>query len=325
MKKLIVCLSLVLMIIGFENSCFLNAAGSVSNIKAAKVTLTSGKLNVRSEADKTSKIISTLNNGDYVTLISKSGDWWYIEYSENKYGYCHENYLKEVYGVNKQVNIQSGTLNVRKGDGTQYAVKGNLNKNEEVIELWTKGDWSYILYGGSEKGFVSTKYLKNSTVNSVNYPQINLNVPDFKQTDSRWAKVKLGNSGKTIGDIGCTTTGIAMLESYRNGYNIYPNEMAKKLSYTQSGNLYWPADYKAVTNSKDYLNKIYNLLKEGKPVLFGGKNAYGSQHWVVITGFKGGENLTESGFLINDPGTAKRVTLKDFLNSYPNFYKFIYY
>ena len=298
------------------------AEGVTLTSQAGKVTVSSGKLNVRKSASSASSVVSTLSGGSYVTLISQSGSWWYVEYADGKFGYCHSSYISPVYGNAKLVSTSSGNLNVRKGGGTGYGVKDSLSSGEAVIVLWTTGDWSYILYDGNELGFVSSKYLVSG---SVSYPKISLSVPDFKQTDSRWASVTLGSSGKTIGSVGCTTTGIAMMESYRAGYNIYPGTMAKKLSYTSSGSVYWPSDYKAVTESSGYLSKIYEILSSGKPVLIGAKNSSGSQHWVVVTGYSGGNTLTASGFTINDPGSSSRVTLQQFLSSYPNFYKFYYY
>ena len=100
--------------------------------------------------------------------------------------------------------------------------------------------------------------------------------------------------------------------------------MSKKLKYTSSGNVYWPSHFKAVTSSSNYLKVIKEKLAEGKPVLFGSKNKNGSQHWVVITGFKGG-SLTASNFTINNPGSTDRTNLQQHLNSYPTFYKFFYY
>lgn len=100
--------------------------------------------------------------------------------------------------------------------------------------------------------------------------------------------------------------------------------MSKKLTYTPSGNVYWPDNYAVVTSNSGYLQAIYEQLKLGKPVLFGAKNPYGSQHWVVITGFNGG-TLTASGFTINDPGSNSRTNLQQLLNSYPTFYKYFYY
>ena len=125
--------------------------------------------------------------------------------------------------------------------------------------------------------------------------------------------------------IGCATTAIAMMESYRTGTTIYPSAMVKKLSYTASGSVYWPSHYTAVTSSSGYLNTIYSQLKSGKPVLIGAKNSYGGQHWVVVTGFNGGNSLTTSAFMINDPGSSTRSTLAQFFSDYPYFYKFFIY
>ena len=115
-----------------------------------------------------------------------------------------------------------------------------------------------------------------------------------------------------------------MMESYRENKTIYPDAMSKRLSYSSSGNLYWPSHYTPVTNSINYLSVFKQKLSQNKPVLFGAKTNAGGQHWVVVKGFKGG-NLTAENFLINDPGSKSRKTLKQFLNDYPNFYKFFYY
>lgn len=296
---------------------------AASDLSAGIVSVSSGTLNVRSSSSTGSSVVASLSKGSYITLISKSGSWWYVEYAKGKYGYCHADYIKTVSGSVATVQTQSGNLNVRSGAGTSYAVKGSLQKGEKVVVLSTASGWSYVLYRGTQTGYVSAQYLSSSTSTPAaqTYTAVSLSVPSFKQLDSRWAGTTLGSSGKTIGQIGCATTAIAMIESYRTGQTIYPNAMAKKLSYTASGSVYWPSDYTAVTSSAGYLSAIYELLKQGKPVLFGAKTASGGQHWVVITGFTGGDTLTASGFTINDPGYSN-TTLQQFLTSYPIFYKY---
>ena len=101
--------------------------------------------------------------------------------------------------------------------------------------------------------------------------------------------------------------------------------MMKNLSYDHSGNVYWPEDYSVAFRSENYLETIYRKLKEGKPVLIGAKTNGGSQHWVVITGFNGGEKLSPSDFKINDPGSSTNTNLQQFFNSFPNLYKFFWY
>ncbi len=321
MKKLIsVIISMITVVTVFSFSVTANAATPTE--KAGIVTLSSGWLNIRSSNSSSSDSIGKLQNGDYVTLLSKSGAWWYVEFEDGKFGYCSATYLKEVSSEMKYVNISSGSLNIRSGAGSTYDIIGTLKKNESVIVISKSGNWSKILFDGNRLGYVSSWYLSdNTTVSNT----VKLNVPSYKQTDSRWAKVTLGSSGKTIADIGCATTGIAMMESYRLGYTIYPDAMSKKLKYTSSGSVYWPSNYTSITNKTDYLNNILKLLKSGKPVLFGAKNRYGGQHWVVIIGFSGGETVTASKFIVNDPGSKDRTTLQDLLNTHPNFYKYFYY
>ena len=101
--------------------------------------------------------------------------------------------------------------------------------------------------------------------------------------------------------------------------------MAKKLSYSAGGALYWPSNYVADTNANGYLGKLYALLKQGKPGFIGAKTASGGQHWVVVTGYQGGNTLSASQFLVNDPGSNTVTNLQQFLNKYPNFYKIMSY
>ena len=301
-------------------------------IRAEAATVTSragtvkatGGLNVRAGASTDTRILKTLQNGSFVTLLSRSVDWWRVEYGSGLYGYCHADYITGLSGKTAVVNTDPSGLNVRSGPGTSYARIGGLSRGYTVVVLSTSGGWSRILYHGTKTGYVSAKYLADTASNTPDNTAVRLNVPSYLQADSRWGWVTLGSSGQTMAKIGCATTAIAMMESYRTGTVIYPDAMAQKLSYTASGSVYWPSHYVTVTGSTGYLNKIYELLKQGKPVLFGAKNTYGTQHWVVITGFTGGSVRAEN-FTIHDPGTNSRITLQQFLNAYPAFYKYFHY
>ncbi len=294
---------------------------------AGKVTTNATALNVRSNASAGSTIKAKLPRNSYITLISKNGKYWRVQYSASGYGYCHTDYITTASTKTRTVKTTSGRLRVRSTASANSTVKAYLSSGSEVTVLSTSGSFSRIVYNGTKTGYVSSAYLTTPSNTSSNnsYKAIKLNVPSFKQTDSRWANVTLGSSGQTIGKIGCATTAIAMLESYRTGTTIYPHNMAKKLSYTSGGAVYWPSHYTIITSSSGYLSKIYNTLKEGKPVLIGAKKANGSQHYVVITGVKATNSLTTSSFYINDPGSNTRTTLNDFFTAYPYFYKMMHY
>ena len=150
---------------------------------------------------------------------------------------------------------------------------------------------------------------------------VKLNVPSYKQGDSRWKNVYIGT--KTIGQVGCTTTSIAMVYSYNTNSTVYPHQVMKKLSYSNN-DLYWSSISNVGLTSKAYncsltnsmLSTIYSKLKQGRPVIIGAKSSSGSyQHWVVITGYTGTSttNFNTADFTINDPGSQGCKTLKAFL------------
>ena len=211
------------------------------------------------------------------------------------------------------------------GAGPNYSVKASLPNGKVIVVLSQSGGWAKIVYNGRSTGYVSASYLTAvSSGTTGGHAAVRLSVPSFKQTDSRWANVLLGSSGETIAQSGCTTTALAMTESFRTGTMLTPADMAKKLTYAPAGWLYWPSNYVTSTNGTNYLQTLYNLLSQGKPVILGMKKSNGSQHWVVVTGFTGG-TLSAANFTVNDPGSNSRTTLSSFVNVYPNFYKIAYY
>ncbi len=318
MKKFIIFILSAVM----SASLFIPAASAASvSSQLGRVSTSSSNLNVRSARSTSAPVITGVPKGSYLTLMWKSGSWWYVEYADGKYGYCYDDYITPVTSIPKTVFVSQGTLNVRSGAGVPYAKIASLKNGDVVLQTSVANGWSKIIYDGVKMGYVNAKYL--STPQS--YPAVSLSVPLYKQGDSRWASIKLGSSGKTMAKIGCATTGLAMTESYRTGTTITPAAMAKRLTYTSTGNLYWPENYVAVTSSSGYLQKIYELLRSGKPVLIGAKTSSGAQHWVVVDGYAGGSTLTASGFTVNDPANASRSTLKELFDTHPIFYKYFYY
>lgn len=320
-KALTVLLSAVLLF-----AMMLPAAAADANSTAGTVRITSGRLNVRSAPSTASAVVASLYKDETVTLLQKSGDFWQIEYGNGQYGYASAKYITPISGsYAARVKTAGGNLNVRTGAGTSYSVRTTLPNGKIVVVLSKSGDWSRVLYNGKSVGYVSSQYLTStSSEPAVGNAAVRLSVVSYKQTDARWANVQLGSSGYTIGRSGCTTTALAMTESYRTGTTITPAAMASRLTYAPAGWLYWPANYVTSANGTNYLQTVYNLLKSGKPVILGMQKASGSQHWVVVTGFTGGA-LTAPNFTINDPGSNSRTTLSDFLSIYPNFYKIAYY
>ncbi len=294
----------------------LHSARAAEEAYAGRVRTAQTRLNVRSSPSTRSSVLGGLSKGTVVALVEKTGNWWKVEYSAGRYGYCHEDYIETIPARRATVSAGGSRLNIRTGPSTSYSIAAQFRDRTAVTVLESRNGWAKVLYGGKNMGYVSEDYLTDS---SSGRSAVRLSVPRYYQGDSRWASLRLGNSRYTIGTAGCTTTAMAMVESALRGYSVTPATLVKEVRYSSSGNLYWPANYTPYTG-RDYLSVVYDQLQAGRPVMIGGFTPGGAQHWVVITGFTGGE-LTAENFLIQDPGTANRSTLAAFQAKYSVFYK----
>ena len=295
-----------------------NAATETS--KAGIVDADGSNLNVRSNSSTSSSIIGKVKDNSYLTILSEKGSFYYVEYLENTYGYVHKDYVNILSTNVKKVDTKDGSnLNVRTGPSTAYAQYEKIKHNDYVVILSNSGSWSKVLFEGNKVGYVSNDYL----VSLFSYSAVKLSVVSYKQYDSRWASLTLGTRGQTIREIGCLTTCMAMSESYRTGSTKTPATIRNNSSYTADGSLYWPSNYTTSIDS-NYLSTIYNKLKNNQPVLIGLKTANGGQHWVLVIGFEGGNTLSASNLLINDPASTK-TRLSEVMANYPYFYKIAYY
>ena len=106
---------------------------------------TTDGLNVRSEANTDSSILTTLSYGTQVDVISTSGDgtWHQISYNGIT-GYVSGDYLqvteKKIYG-----QVTEGPLHIRSGPSTSDAVVGSLSTGS-VVELQDTLDGCYQIY-----------------------------------------------------------------------------------------------------------------------------------------------------------------------------------
>lgn len=141
-------------------------------------------------------------------------------------------------------------------------------------------------------------------------------IPDFKQYDPQWSSTRIGT--RTIGNVGCLLTVIAMTESYRQGEIITPDKMREQLTFSND-DMFFPADNVCI-DSKINLPLIYETINQGKPVIVGAKNDEGKWHWVLITGYVELDMtyLRRSNFQIHDPNSKERTNLALFLADYSN-------
>lgn len=304
---------------------YIAALAALTAVTAVSATAADGgivdvdtRLNVRTAASTSATVKTKLWDGQVITLHSKSGNWWYVEYAPASYGYVSADYVNELNLKTATVTTSSTSLNVRASASTSAAIKGKLAKGEEVLILGTYGDFYKILYSGNLVGYASKAYLTVKSSAST-YSAVTLSVPSYKQ--SNYSSLKLPGSGESVATHGCAVTSFAMIESYRTGTTVTPKNVIQNQKFTSGGALYWPSPYSQGGTSLGY---IYSQLTAGKPVIVHVQKSNGSSHFAVVTGFSGGA-LTAANFKINDPGSTTRTTLAQLLSEYPTMVKTLSY
>jgi hypothetical protein len=219
---------------------------------------------------------------------------------------------------------------ISKSNGLYLDVSGGKAANEVNVQCYT-GNSTLAQKFVLQRGTVGGKdYTENES--ATNAVSVSLNVPSYKQYDSRWKNQKIGNH--TIGKIGCVLTSCAMKYSYQTGTETYPTTMKGKLRFSNN-DLIWSSlgnvgfSYTGAYNcniNNSIMTTIYQKLKVGKPVIIGGKSSSGGTHYVVVTGYNGtsATSFKVSNFTINDPNSSSRTTLGQFVSSYPKILHLVY-
>ena len=134
-------------------------------------------VNVRSEANTTSSVLTALKRNTVVTAYQQKNGWYYIEYTENKFGYMSAQYLsdeKYIATAEEQLEMMS---------------EFDLYKNmPEYLDLMSKKRFFTVTdlnqNGRLELILVSTATLKGGDPTSANIYEIDENYSSLKKCNS---------------------------------------------------------------------------------------------------------------------------------------------
>ncbi len=163
----------------FSGGAATHAASEIKmNIKG---TVTSGPLNVRSGAGTNYKVISSLEKGKSVTVLTKKEDktgelWYKYKISTLKYGYVNSKFIKlkenavtdKATNFTRKATVKSSTLKVRAGSGSVYEQLGSLKKGDVIyidkkVTKTSGKTWYRFSYDG-RNGYVNGDYIKLTVI-----------------------------------------------------------------------------------------------------------------------------------------------------------------
>ncbi|MRN23375.1 SH3 domain-containing protein, partial [Romboutsia ilealis] len=188
-------------------------------------------LNMRSGAGTSYRVITTLNKGTKVDVISESNGWSKIKY-DGRLGYVYSTYLDNIkpsYTNTTTKIVNTDSLNVRSGPSTSNTIVGKLSKGTKVSVISESNGWSKILYNNKEC-YVSSRYLNSgsSSSDNSNNNSSNNTVKETKEVNTDSLNVRSGpsTSHSKIGTLSKGTKVSVISES--NGWSkiLYNNKEA---------------------------------------------------------------------------------------------------
>lgn len=179
---------------GYVKSDYLLYEESEPQIEAAaaeqaKVTLSSGTLNVRQQASARSERLGAVENGAVVTVLETEGSWTKI-YTDKLTGYVLSRYLQKLEAEPEQaqptatvqptptapaaksgeaawvVCEEDSNVNLRKKARTTAAILKRLPYGTEVQVLEKSGSWCKVEYDGTT-GYIAAEYLSSANPAAV--------------------------------------------------------------------------------------------------------------------------------------------------------------
>ena len=248
-------------------------------------------------------------DGTVVAMCNSSGkdcQWYRVYDSFENSTRDHSRLLSDKYNCNVY-GSNSEQLQCIKDHG--YATDPNyVSKILNVIKTYNLSQYDIGTWDGTTTSYDSPTYN-----NQICYNGGSTNSGTFtswKQYDSQWSNVRLGN--KTVGAIGCAMTSVAIqimrsgsplsIEEFNPG--TFAQALTKAGGFDAAGNITWSAveriapNFKFVDriNHRPSLQELNNLVSQGYYVILNVK--YG-RHWIAIDSV----DVANNKIYMFDPGS----------------------
>lgn len=239
--KRIISLLLALVLLAGPLTTTAHAAG---NIMYGIGFVTASALRLRSEPNTTSATITTAPKNECVVVISKTGEWYKVNYNL-QVGYMHEDYLSVLTAENAELGYGKVT-------GDRVNMRSGASTSNRVVDVAAKGDKAYII--GLNKGWYKVIYegnicyIRSDYLELTEYPYENQKSPNTPKF------FRLGKS-----------TGVAPSASALNG--------GTSSGGMNSDNLGSSDSIASTANGQAIVNKAKQYL--GVPYVYGGASPSG--------------------------------------------------
>lgn len=153
-----------------DNCTIPENGSSYEKITPTNLVVNTSALNLRSEPSTNSDRIVVLNQGHKLIALEQHGNWYFVTDGHNE-GWVSKSYVvkqstntttnqntstikEEKVAMRELTVINTDSLNIRKGPGTNYAIAGTLKRGEFAMSNVKSGNWYKIDAGWIHENYV---------------------------------------------------------------------------------------------------------------------------------------------------------------------------
>jgi N-acetylmuramoyl-L-alanine amidase len=140
-----------------------------ANNSSSQVTVIAAELNVRENADSSSKIIGLVHRGETFEVIQTKNNWDQIKLPSSHTGWVHNAYVSS--NNNIEATVEALVLNVREQPGLSSPIVGSLKLGANLIVSEEQVGWAKIVSSSGVHGWVYSYYIsKNRSQQTQSVP-----------------------------------------------------------------------------------------------------------------------------------------------------------
>lgn len=163
------------------------------------VTVQTPILNVRSEGNLGSNVISQVKQGDKLSFLQENESWYQIKLDNGQTGWV-ANWLVEKGSVSESntkewITLQYNATNIRKGPGTDTAIVGRASMGDQFVVKSHHNQWYEIEYN-DQTAYVADWIVANSQTDIKQMSQKSQNLKN------KTIVIDAGHGGRDVGTIG---------------------------------------------------------------------------------------------------------------------------
>ena len=312
-------LTMTLAMILFISAMVIPASAATAQTYGIGFVITNG-LRLRSDASTTSSTLDTASINECVVVLSKSGDWYKVNYNLQE-GYMHKDYLDVSTKENAELGygkITGTGVNLRSGPSTSHSVAAVSSQGDKCYIIGINEGWYKVIYKNT------ICYVRSDFVELTEIPYENkdtANVPKFFRRGVSTgvapsvAALNGNSSGSAVPSAPVSVSGSTILSEAKKYLGApYVAGGASPSGFDCSGFVYYVLKQVGLTpyrtpasqyNQGTYVAKIN--LQAGDVVFFSSNSGSSITHVGIYAG---------NGQFIHAPNSRSTVSYSDLTSGY---------